>query len=996
MRFVETVDKINGLPVGFKEVEYLQSTGEQYIDTGIAGSSTLRIEMNGQKSGASFGVYFGAGTGNNRIQAIYINNYNSARIGNVTNTQLGSDTKKFNIVVDTLNKNVIYNGTTYPFAYTSALTTLNIFIFARNEGGSFADKASAKCWSFKVWDNNALVRDFIPCLDVAGKPCMYDLVGKKAYYNIGTGEFTYGRKIIPVEYLESTGTQYIDTGYYPNNNTKYNLKTQFLNPTTTQEYKGIIGVSVAPNDRCGMGFYNGKIRQQFGSGAAVYGGNYNDSSYIGFNNATVYECSRNGFYIEGTLNWTPTKDFTGTSSVTAWLFNTHAEAVYSGTPQKLFYCKIYDNNILVRNYIPAIDESGIAFMFDQVTHAIFDNTGTGEFIYGSPVASNKGKIRFPVTQHEKSRLPLGFKEVEYLESSEAQWIKTDYTLTSSTKIDILFSPNQQTRLNLWVIGSRVEENKLTGIRISSDTIIDCFINTTNSPHITSSNVGNKYRAVLDGKWTVNDTQGTSITPSAGLSPLTLFSYNSSTTENTYTSSALCACKIYYCKIWDNEILVRDYIPCLDNNGIPCMYDLVSGQPFYNQGTGADFSYGREIHYVECLESTGTQYINTGYAFQDDFSWEIDFDGITKGATLFGGRTSTVRTAILYQKSEAQGTETTCPIAGMTGDQTPFQLVDLSTGKHTVKMSVAQNRGSVWVDGLQVYDEQAFTGTYISGTTQALFADNFGTSVSEYVSSKVYALKMWQDLIIVRDYLPAIDENNVGFMFDRVTHTIFDNAGTGEFLYGNLLKQNKIRIVIPHPIPLIYKPVEYLESTGTQYINTGINASGNISFVLSSTQDGFDYNSGTVRFGSKVSEGNGQLAILTAGSNTFRIDYGTGSQSQTNWTPAATKKVSTFNLNANAHTITMEYIDNTSESHTWDSSIASFSSTYPLLIFAYSNGSTKYYASSMKVTCCKIWDGSTLVRNLVPVIRRADEKPGLYCKVTKQFFTNAGTGEFLYG
>ena len=121
MRFVETVDKINGLPVGFKEVEYLESTGTQYIDTGIAGSSTLKIEMNGQKSGASFGVYFGAGTGNNRIQAIYLDNYNSARIGDVTNTQLGRDTEKFNIVVDTLNKNVIYNGTTYPFAF-QALT----------------------------------------------------------------------------------------------------------------------------------------------------------------------------------------------------------------------------------------------------------------------------------------------------------------------------------------------------------------------------------------------------------------------------------------------------------------------------------------------------------------------------------------------------------------------------------------------------------------------------------------------------------------------------------------------------------------------------------------------------------------------------------------------------------------------------------------------------------------------------------------------------------
>ena len=37
-----------------------------------------------------------------------------------------------------------------------------------------------------------------------------------------------------------------------------------------------------------------------------------------------------------------------------------------------------------------------------------------------------------------------------------------------------------------------------------------------------------------------------------------------------------------------------------------------------------------------------------------------------------------------------------------------------------------------------------------------------------------------------------------------------------------------------------------------------------------------------------------------------------------------------------------------------------------------------------------------VRNLFPVIRNSDSKPGLYDTVTGTFFTNAGTGEFTYG
>ncbi len=45
---------------------------------------------------------------------------------------------------------------------------------------------------FKIYSNNKLVRDFIPVLDEDNKPCLYDKVEKKYYYNQGTGEFLYG------------------------------------------------------------------------------------------------------------------------------------------------------------------------------------------------------------------------------------------------------------------------------------------------------------------------------------------------------------------------------------------------------------------------------------------------------------------------------------------------------------------------------------------------------------------------------------------------------------------------------------------------------------------------------------------------------------------------------------------------------------------------------------------------------------------------------------
>lgn len=49
-------------------------------------------------------------------------------------------------------------------------------------------------------------------------------------------------------------------------------------------------------------------------------------------------------------------------------------------------------------------------------------------------------------------------------------------------------------------------------------------------------------------------------------------------------------KIYGAKIYDvNDTLVRNFIPCLDNNDVPCFYDNVTQQTYYNAGTGT-FEY----------------------------------------------------------------------------------------------------------------------------------------------------------------------------------------------------------------------------------------------------------------------------------------------------------------------------------------------------------------------------------------------------------------------
>ena len=50
------------------------------------------------------------------------------------------------------------------------------------------------------------------------------------------------------------------------------------------------------------------------------------------------------------------------------------------------------------------------------------------------------------------------------------------------------------------------------------------------------------------------------------------------------------CRIYVYKQKRDGKLIVDMLPVLDWNDVPCMYDKVSGELFYNQGTG-EFLYG---------------------------------------------------------------------------------------------------------------------------------------------------------------------------------------------------------------------------------------------------------------------------------------------------------------------------------------------------------------------------------------------------------------------
>ena len=107
-------------------------------------------------------------------------------------------------------------------------------------------------------------------------------------------------------------------------------------------------------------------------------------------------------------------------------------ALYAPCTAKIYYCKIYENDSLVRDYVPCIDtQLGVAGFYDLVDNRFFGNKGTGLFIYGNDTING---VRIP------KNLPEEYQEVEYIESTGTQHIDTKLVPTEKMRITMKATP----------------------------------------------------------------------------------------------------------------------------------------------------------------------------------------------------------------------------------------------------------------------------------------------------------------------------------------------------------------------------------------------------------------------------------------------------------------------------------------------------------------------------------------------------------------------------
>lgn len=182
-----------------------------------------------------------------------------------------------------------------------------------------------------------------------------------------------GGKSLPydaeIEYLESSGTQWIDTGIIPDSNTIVQFK--FVNLYITGDV--IIGYFI--NDTNDWRLFNHV--------SACYFDMPNDRRIAGGNiyENTLYELELGNYYVKNLdtgINIVSgnATSYTGISTITLNNYNN-----VSFSRNRWYYVKIYSGSVLVRDMIPVrIGTTG--YMYDKVSGQLFGNAGTGAFILG--------------------------------------------------------------------------------------------------------------------------------------------------------------------------------------------------------------------------------------------------------------------------------------------------------------------------------------------------------------------------------------------------------------------------------------------------------------------------------------------------------------------------------------------------------------------------------------------------------------------------------------
>ena len=199
----------HGLPSEYQEIEYLESNGNQYIDTKVKLQAVygfdIKFYAKSPIASSGYGCIFGGRTssGTCDYQLTTYNQYNSGtlRWGNSGDSGALAARMSQNTVLTCSVKNMIFtrcNGEVATITATDGSAGGYCYLFALSDNGTKGQSGSGcRIYYMKIYDNrNQTIRNYIPCRRKSDSVLgMYDTVTKKFFTNNGSGTFTAGPNV---------------------------------------------------------------------------------------------------------------------------------------------------------------------------------------------------------------------------------------------------------------------------------------------------------------------------------------------------------------------------------------------------------------------------------------------------------------------------------------------------------------------------------------------------------------------------------------------------------------------------------------------------------------------------------------------------------------------------------------------------------------------------------------------------------------------------------
>lgn len=227
-------------------------------------------------------------------------------------------------------------------------------------------------------------------------------------------------------YIESEGSQYIDTGIIPDENTKVIMDFQLT--------------AAGTNNRCLFGVAGQFSFRWYGSGSVFRsngGGSADFSTGMEPLERHTVEKTATQTTIDGTYSVTTTA---GTVTLSLYLLAQHAASSTTNyAPAKLYSCQIYDGDTLVRDFIPCINASGTAGLWDDVNSVFYTDAGGGSFPNPrTPAGDHNTLIDGAAYAIESGKVLLGGTEYE-IESGTVLMGGTAYEISFAKKVTVVLT-----------------------------------------------------------------------------------------------------------------------------------------------------------------------------------------------------------------------------------------------------------------------------------------------------------------------------------------------------------------------------------------------------------------------------------------------------------------------------------------------------------------------------------------------------------------------------